>query len=561
MSSKEKKNTSGNRSSAFAVIAWILFVASAIWFTIVFRSFDMFPANWLLILITVLAVLGLLTGWVVYSRNLGKTTKILSGIVNVLLCVCLVAGSLYLPYVRSTIEKIFTDVEDSHTLSINYYVLTDEYLEAHPDIYDEKEEEKTDEESGEETGGETGEEQVENGSETVVITTEEEYPAKEPREYDPEEYPEEVRELIPYLGETFLVQKDIDKDNQDFAMEKLAELFEIESFKTKEYNSLWNSYDALLNGEGKVLVMNSTYEDIVSDIKGYEDFKKNTRVVYTFTKIVEKPVPPEVEVVSDAFSVLIAGNDTYGGISTYGRTDVVMIATINPKTKQAVLVSFPRDSYMGNPAYGYRKDKLTHMGVSGIGNTMAALSNYTGVNVEFYAMTNFTAFVRIIDALGGVDIYNPYTFSTNNAKNTWDGVFYEGNIHLDGTKALAYCRERFNLPNGDFGRAEHENIVMRAIMNKLMSSAILTNFNSVLNSMSGMVATNFPTASMFELVKMQLNDMQPWHIVSKSLKGSTGSASCAAAGGEMLSCVFLYDEQINEAISLMNKVINGEILE
>ena len=134
MSSKEKKNTSGNRSSAFAVIAWILFVASAIWFTIVFRSFDMFPANWLLILITVLAVLGLLTGWVVYSRNLGKTTKILSGIVNVLLCVCLVAGSLYLPYVRSTIEKIFTDVEDSHTLSINYYVLTDEYLGAHPDI-------------------------------------------------------------------------------------------------------------------------------------------------------------------------------------------------------------------------------------------------------------------------------------------------------------------------------------------------------------------------------------------------------------------------------------------
>ncbi len=560
MSSKKKTS---NTLGILSVLAWILFAGTAVWFVIVFHSFDMFPNTWVLILVTVLLLLALLTGWVVYSRNSGKSSKILASIVNVLLAICLTIGSLYLPSIRSKIEKVFTDIGDSEVLSINYYVLTDEYKDAHPEVFDPEYIAAHTETENPEVTPEGTEETQEVSEETTSGETQEEEPKEETpkRVNNPDDYPEELREIIQHIDSTFLVQKNIDLENQSFAMNQLKELYEEENIKTKEFDSLWDAYDALLANEGEVFVMNSNYEELFMDVEGYGDFKKNTKLIFTVNKEIEKPVFPEPVAGSDSFSILIAGNDTYGGISVYGRTDVVMIATVNTKTRQVALISFPRDSYVPNPAYGYRNDKLTHLGVSGIWNTAEGLSNYTGVPIDFYAMTNFSAFVKIIDTLGGIDIYNPYSFTTNNAANTWSGTFWEGDLHLDGTMALAYCRERFNLPNGDFGRAEHENIVMRAIMDKAMSPAILTNFMALLDSLSGMVVTNFPTDSMFDMVKMQLNNMAAWNIESKSLKGSTGGASCAAAGGEVLSCVFLYDDEINGAIELMNKVINGEILE
>ncbi len=122
-----------------------------------------------------------------------------------------------------------------------------------------------------------------------------------------------------------------------------------------------------------------------------------------------------------------------------------------------MIVGFPRDTYIPNPAINYGLDKLTHLRNDGIQNTMKGVSEYYGVDIDYYGVVNFNTFKYIVDAMDGIDIDNPYSFRSSSYE------FPEGVIHLDGTKALAYVRERKSLPNGDYDRSHHQTIALKAI--------------------------------------------------------------------------------------------------
>ncbi len=520
----EYKKVKGKRKFAwfFALITFLITIASLIWFYLVFSSFSMFPSVWktyLLVVSLVIVVLGLL---LVFIPKIMVTGKILTGILNILLSIALIFCSLYLPTVKNKIEVLFEKVPTEGELEINFYVLTDAYKKEN-NLYQDSEETNSDS-------------STENGEETVV-------------------------NIQDYKDKTFIVQKTMDAENQEYALKVLKRELSVSELNLLEVDSLWDAADALLSGQGDVMVLNSTYIPVLDDVESYKDFTEDIKIIYTVKKkLVISKDSTDSDMTKQPFSILIAGNDTWGETDTTGRTDVDIVATVNPTTKQIVFVSFPRDSYIPNPAVGYGNDKLTHMGMYGIQNTVDALVNYLGISINNYVEINFQSLVSIVDAIGGIDINNPYAFSAYTIEE-WKGDFPGGNIHMDGVMTLAYVRERHSLVSGDFDRIAHQEIVMKALLEKVTTPAIITKIDSLLTSMQGLFKTNISVDSIYALCQMQLDDMATWNIVTYSLSGSTGRSVCASMGSQTkLSVVYLKDNQVSFVTQVINKVLSGEVI-
>ena len=517
----------------WAILTWLALVGCSIYFYYVFQTFEMFPGKWRIYLMLALGALALLTALLVFIPKVMSTGKILTGVLNVLLCCALVFASWYLPSVRTKIEILFEKVPTEGELEINFYVLTDAYKKANN----------------------IGQEETAEGTTTEGETT------TEGNTTESESTEETVVNIADYKDKTFIVQKTMDRDNQDYALLVLKRELMVDEVKLLEVESLWEAADALRSGQGDVLVMNSTYIPILEDVTGYESFSDDVKIAYTVKKkLVVSTDPGAYDMTTQPFSILIAGNDSWEEVYTTGRTDVDMVATVNPTTKQVSFVSFPRDSYMPNPAVANMNDKLTHMGIYGIQNTVDALANYTDIPIGYYVVINFNSLVAIVNAIGGIDVDNPYAFTCDSI-DTWRGDIPAGVVHLDGAMALAYVRERHDLQNGDFDRIMHQTLVIKAMLNKMTTPAIITQIDSLLTAMQGLFKTNVSLESIYALCQMQLDDMAVWNIVTYSLSGSTGSNTCAAMGTKTkLSVVYLEENQVEFATSVMNQIINGEIV-
>ena len=123
-----------------------------------------------------------------------------------------------------------------------------------------------------------------------------------------------------------------------------------------------------------------------------------------------------------------------------------------------------------------------------------------------------------------------------------------------------YVRERENLPDGDFGRNMHQQLVMKGIISKLTSSEVITKFNSLLDGINGQFLTNISSNSIYALAQKQLDEGIEWNIVNYHVGGETGMEVCASATGQYLSVVYPYDNQIEFVKEEIQKVLNGETI-
>ena len=148
------------------------------------------------------------------------------------------------------------------------------------------------------------------------------------------------------------------------------------------------------------------------------------------------------KITKEPFVVYLSGVDTRGELTEKARSDVNILAVVNPATKRVALINTPRDYYV-DLAGTSSKDKLTHAGMYGVETSMATLGNLYGVNVEHYIRINFAGFISIIDAVGGVDVYSDQAFTSVGSPGYYDPTtFAEGWNHLDGKSALAFAREQ-----------------------------------------------------------------------------------------------------------------------
>ena len=265
------------------------------------------------------------------------------------------------------------------------------------------------------------------------------------------------------------------------------------------------------------------------------------------------------KITKEPFVIYLSGVDTRGELTENARSDVNILAAVNPVTKRVALVNTPRDYYV-DLAGTSSKDKLTHAGLYGVETSMETLGNLYGVNVDHYIRINFAGFISIIDALGGVDVYSDQAFTSVGSPGYYDPTtFVEGWNHLDGKSALAFARERHAFASGDIQRGINQMKVIDAMLNKIKSPALLMGFSKIMDAASDCFVTSFSQDQISALVRMQLSDFAEWDIESYTVTGtSSSSTKCYSAKGQKLYVMKPDDASVSKAKEMLASVLGGE---
>ncbi len=284
-------------------------------------------------------------------------------------------------------------------------------------------------------------------------------------------------------------------------------------------------------------------------------FKNKTRVLFTF-KVRLKTPSDGVNVTKDVFNIYISGMDEYGEVEEISRSDVNMVVTVNPKTKQILLTNIPRDYYVQlHDTKGY-KDKLTHAGIYGIDTSKATVEDLLGIKINYYVKVNFSSLENIINALGGVEVYSEYDFQSWNGYN-----FSKGYNKVDGAAGLAFVRERKSFNDGDNQRGKNQQAMIEAIFRKCTSAGMITRYNSLLNSLDDSLLTDMPMRYITKLAKMQLRTRAKWVITSNSLTGTGSSEYTYTYPYQSLYVTIPDEDSVDLSKEMIAKVTKGEILE
>ena len=265
----------------------------------------------------------------------------------------------------------------------------------------------------------------------------------------------------------------------------------------------------------------------------------------------------DVDVAEEPFTIYVSGNDSYGEVTLKeGRSDVNILLTVNPNTRQILMTTTPRDYYVELPFGEGCWDKLTHAGNYGIDCSMQTLERLYDVEIDYYLRVNFSGFESIVDALGGVEVYSDYAFTSLHS-----GYYFDvGYNSVDGAEALAFVRERYAFEEGDVQRGKNQMAMIRAIMDKATSPAVISGYLSLMDSVSDSFITNMPKGSISDLVKMQLNEGGSWNIVSNSVNGYVSEAYTYSDSSQLLSVMMQDEASVQHASELIEKCENGEVL-
>ncbi|MDO4745452.1 MAG: LCP family protein, partial [Bacillota bacterium] len=275
----------------------------------------------------------------------------------------------------------------------------------------------------------------------------------------------------------------------------------------------------LMDSKGKmsdeiIFISGNSYDILCENNK---EFKKNTEKLYSVEVVVKSDdFARRINVTEDPFNIYISGIDLWGEIEQVSRSDVNMIVTVNPQTREILLTSMPRDSYVPLAMNG-QYDKLTHSGVYGIEETIATVENWLDVDINYYVRANFSMIVDLVNAIGGITVESDFAFKSKVSKYT----YVVGENEMDGKAALYFARERKAFEDEDEERIRNQQKVLKAILQKMTKSeVILTNYVDILEAVEGHMETNMSNKEISSLVKMQLNDMDTgWKIKTISIDG------------------------------------------
>lgn len=346
---------------------------------------------------------------------------------------------------------------------------------------------------------------------------------------------DKAEKLVDLKEATVAAPVSSDGENINKLMKEIRDK-EKQSLNLTETKNYFSAYEQLTAGTARAMILNSSFEDLIAN--QHQDFKDKTKVIYSY-KITKTVNAKAKQNAGDTFNIYVSGIDTFGPVSSVSRSDVNIIMTVNKKTGKILLTTTPRDSYVkiadgGNNQY----DKLTHAGLYGVDSSIHTLENLYGIKIDYYARLNFTSFLKLIDTVGGVDVYNDQTFTSLYGKYN----FTQGMVHLDADKALGFVRERYSLTGGDNDRGKNQEKVIAAIIKKLTSKEGLSNYQSVIKELSQSIQTNMPLETAMGLANEQLSAGKDYNVTSQALTG-TGSMNLPSYA---MPEARLYMTQINE---------------
>lgn len=335
-------------------------------------------------------------------------------------------------------------------------------------------------------------------------------------EYDYVTYSLVVKKKSPYykaediLNKTVAYNPNGTKINE--ALDRLSK--KVSSYGISELYGVEAVVDALYNKQADAILMNEGSRTLVNEYK--ESFDKDTRVIWSckfksYNNIKEEKT---LDILKDPFCVYISGIDSRGSVQEVSRSDVNILLTINIPAHQVLVTSIPRDAWV-TLADAKAKDKLTHSGLTGTQNTVKTVEKFLDVDISYYARVNFESLVKVVDALGGIDVYSDKNLEA------WTGQpIKEGWNHMNGQMALSFSRERHAYTSGDRHRAQNQQDVLQAIIKKMASPAIITHYTDILNAIDGTFVTDMPMNEMARVANDQLNTGAEWSFQKSMVSGS-----------------------------------------
>ena len=291
----------------------------------------------------------------------------------------------------------------------------------------------------------------------------------------------------------------------------------------KEYENYATLIQALYEEEIDGAFLPGGYVTLFQNTEGYQfgNIASDTKVIYKQDKEVKAQNTNKNSSLNEPFTVLLTGVDSeHENISSSSfNGDSLMLITFNPTTLNTTILSIPRDSFVpiacvsGNP-----RSKITHAATYGQQCMIDTIQNYTGIHIDYYLKMNFKGVVKLVDTLGGVDVDVPFAFCEQNSNREWgeNTVYVEKGFQtLNGEQALAFARHREDywarrlcpkkegyIGQGvvnDFVRGQHQQLVVRATLNKLKTVKSIDTLYQILETISNSMETNMSTNQILSL--------------------------------------------------------------
>lgn len=236
---------------------------------------------------------------------------------------------------------------------------------------------------------------------------------------------------------------------------------------------------------------------ISAGVWAYSIWNSLTDSIETMHTPIDRKTDKREEIISlvkkEPFSVLLLGVDERDGDS--GRSDTMIVLTVNPNTENVKMVSIPRDTRTDIIGHG-TVDKINHAYAFGKAEmAMDTVEHFLDIPIDYYIKINMEGFKEIVDAVNGITVINDLDFTSN-------GIHFPiGEITLDGTDALSYTRMRYEDPRGDFGRQARQRQIIEGIINKGASVTGLTNYQEIFNALGDNIQTNLAFDDMMDIQK------------------------------------------------------------
>lgn len=270
-----------------------------------------------------------------------------------------------------------------------------------------------------------------------------------------------------------------------------------------DYDDYTSMLVDLYSGDLDAMFVSNHYVSMFSGITGYENIESETKVIAKKSKKMRKASSSAIETASsgksitEPFTILLMGIDSTDEVleqNAIANGDTLILITFNPKTLNATMFSIPRDSYVPIACWsGKPENKITHAAAYGNDCMINTIQDYFDVNIDYYAKINFKGLVKLVDAVGGVEVDVPKVLCTDDSSRGDEICIQPGHQTLNGEQALVYARNRKQLANGDFGRAEHQQEIIMALINKIKTINDVSTFMNILNTVSNSMDTNLTT--------------------------------------------------------------------
>ncbi len=327
------------------------------------------------------------------------------------------------------------------------------------------------------------------------------------------------------------------------------------------YDSMTALLVAFYNGKVDSIIINESSRSQILDMEAYSNFDSNTRVVYqTSYKVKNNDSATSVsDITSKPFNVLISGSDTRGGFDENGRSDVIMVATVNPKTHTILLTSVPRDFYVttacdaGDGCMQGALDKITHTGIHGTNTTKRTVEQLLGIEINYTFKVGFDTVTELVDVLGGVDVYVEPGYAVHTSYLNVN----EGINHLNGEQALTFARERYSYTEGDRQRTKNQQQVLMGIVKEATKPSVITNYAAIMDTMANTFSTTMSNDEITDLIKYQLNNNPTWKMEQYMVDGTGDTLMCAELG-DAASVMVPDQSTVKMAKDKINAVLAGK---